>query len=159
MAEKVYTYITRSYANVSHALLASSTRICLSGGSVSTILLGFPLSQRFKPNSLELAHDVPPICLAVFVKTCGYYTKCRRVGKLVVTREILETYCTRYIIDEILHHDLKIPTIRQHIVSSSIQYSHKLGSHPSALVTQLMKNERTKRRLERRIPQDLAKLN
>jgi hypothetical protein len=32
---------------------------------------------------------------------------------------------------------------------SSTQYNHKLDSHPSALVTQLMKKERTKRRLKR----------
>jgi hypothetical protein len=59
------------------------------------ILLGFLSSQRFKPASLQMTHDVPVICQAMCVKICGYYTKCCHIRKLVVSREMLETYCTR----------------------------------------------------------------
>lgn len=61
-----------------------------------------------------------------------------------------------YVTNEILHRDLKIPTVKELIGSCSSKYRDKLHFHPNAWATVLMKKKEQPSRLKRRFPQDLA---
>lgn len=59
-----------------------------------------------------------------------------------------------YITNEALHCDLQIPKIKEEVKRYSQKYQDRLVAHPNSLATNLMK-EKPKRRLKRKIPQDL----
>lgn len=59
-----------------------------------------------------------------------------------------------FVINEILHHDLAIPTVKDEIVFRTLAYRERIVTHPNVLANHLMTIKSTARRLKRRIPQD-----
>lgn len=62
-----------------------------------------------------------------------------------------------YVTNEILHRDLKVPTVKETTKEYCLKYRDRLEEHPSRLVVGLMRERRTVRRLKRKIPSDLLK--
>lgn len=60
-----------------------------------------------------------------------------------------------YITNRQLHHDLKIPTIKEEITDKIKSYSNRLELHPNVLAKHLMQAKTTFKRIKRRAPQDL----
>lgn len=59
-----------------------------------------------------------------------------------------------FVTNEILHHDLQIPTVREEATRFVKRHMDRLNLHPNSLANQLTKPIKT-RRLKRKIPQDL----
>lgn len=59
-----------------------------------------------------------------------------------------------FVLNETLHHDLKIPTVKEVIKICTRNYSERITSHPNILACQLKSNEPTPRRLKKKIPWD-----
>jgi len=60
-----------------------------------------------------------------------------------------------YVTNDILHHDLNIPYIRDEIKKLSQRYADRLEEHPNTLAINLMSNAEISRGLKRKLPQDL----
>jgi hypothetical protein len=63
-----------------------------------------------------------------------------------------------YVIKDTLHHDLNVLYIRDEIKRLSQRYADRLEEHPNILTTNLMRNAKTTRKLQRRFLQDLYTL-
>jgi len=59
-----------------------------------------------------------------------------------------------------LYHDLNLPYVRDEIIRLNQRYANKVEEHPNILakhtLTNFMKEVETKRRLKRKLPQDLC---
>lgn len=60
-----------------------------------------------------------------------------------------------YITNDQLHHDLCIPTIKEEIKSYAIKHTKRLLAYPNPSANQLSGVSTAKRRLKRKMPQDL----
>ena len=59
-----------------------------------------------------------------------------------------------YVINETIHRDLKIPTVKDEIHKSRSRYNTRVNNHHSPLVTQLLDTTDQIRRLKRKYPLD-----
>lgn len=60
-----------------------------------------------------------------------------------------------YVTNETLHKDLSIPTVKEEISRMAARYKSRLENHPNILASSLTNTNSIKRRLKRKIPQDL----
>ena len=60
-----------------------------------------------------------------------------------------------YVTNETLHHDLKVPYVKDEVRNFSRKYRDRLKDHPNVLAINLMREASTTRRLKRKLPQDL----
>ncbi|CAG4946647.1 unnamed protein product [Parnassius apollo] len=60
-----------------------------------------------------------------------------------------------YVPNELLHHDLCLPIVKQEIIRHTRTYKERIERHPNTLARPLMANHNKARRLKRKIPQDL----
>lgn len=61
-----------------------------------------------------------------------------------------------FVINDILHHDLNIPTVKEEIESKSKTHRDKIRNHPNFLARHLMTRVNSVRRLKRKTPLDLV---
>jgi hypothetical protein len=61
----------------------------------------------------------------------------------------------RYISNEVLHTDLKVPTVGEEITKFSVRYRDKITTHPNELASTVLEKEEP-RRLKRFKPTDLT---
>jgi len=61
-----------------------------------------------------------------------------------------------YVTNDILHHDLNIPYIRDEIKKLNQRYAERLKDHSNILAIDLMSNTEVPRILKRKLPQDLC---
>ncbi|CAG5014895.1 unnamed protein product [Parnassius apollo] len=60
-----------------------------------------------------------------------------------------------YVPNELLHHDLRLPTVKQEILRHTRTYKECIERHPNILARPLMANHNKARRLKSKVPQDL----
>jgi hypothetical protein len=60
-----------------------------------------------------------------------------------------------FVPNELLHRDLRQPTVKQEIIRHTRTYKERIERHPNTLARPLMANHNKPRRLKRKIPQDL----
>jgi len=61
-----------------------------------------------------------------------------------------------YVANDIVHHDLNVPYVRDEIKKLNQRYADKLEELPNTLAIDLMSDAETSRRLKRKLPQDLC---
>lgn len=60
-----------------------------------------------------------------------------------------------FVPNELLHRDLRMPTVKNEILRHTKSYKERIGRHPNVLARPLMDNHSKARRLKRKVPQDL----
>ena len=61
-----------------------------------------------------------------------------------------------YVTNEVIHRDLKIPTVKEEITKYSNRYSKRVNKHRNALITKLLNMSDQIRRLKKHYPLDLS---